>query len=279
MQSKLVHRRFPVWLQISKLVFQSTTNKIWHVIKHIGHLFYGVYLSLVIILMFPILLLGAVILSKKKLLILCSAFTRALFFLAGCRITISGKENLNKFEPIIIVTNHTSYIDVILLMAILPTNIIFIGKKELLKIPIIKTFFKKMGTISVDRLDFTQSLEDANKIKSLLEQKETLVIFPEGTFTYATGLRPFKYGAFKVAVETGSAICPIALQGTRHILREGTIIPRMGNIKVTICEPLLPKDKGWHEIVRLSANARLEIAKYCGEQAIDLVMAGVEKKN
>jgi 1-acyl-sn-glycerol-3-phosphate acyltransferase len=278
MRSKLAHRRFPAWLQISKLFLHSTANKIWAVIRNMGHIIYGVYIGLVMTLLLPILLLGAIVLSQRKLVKLCHAFARSLFFLAGCRITISGKENLNKFDPMIIVSNHTSYVDVILLIAILPSNIIFIGKKEMLKTPIIRTFFKKMGDIAVDRLDFTQSLEDTEKIKSALQQKQSLIIFPEGTFTYATGLRPFKYGAFKVAMETRSPICPIALKGTRHILRDGTKIPRRGNIKVTICEPLLPKDQGWHEIVRLSADARLEIAKYCGEQAIDLVMAGVEIK-
>ncbi len=47
---------------------------------------------------------------------------------------------------------------------------------------------------------------------------------------------------------------------------------------VTICEPIVPIDQGWHEIIRLATTTRLEIAKYCGEQAIDLVMAGVELK-
>ena len=277
-QSKLAHRRDPVWLQFSKLFIQSVVNKTKAITHNLLHFIYGAYLGLIMALLLPIFLLSSIFLSQKKLIKLCQWFSRSVFFLAGCRLTVIGKENLNNIKPMIIVSNHTSYVDVMVLMAVLPNDIIFIGKKELLNVPIIRRFFTKMGNISVDRLDFTQSLDDTEKIKSALEEKRTLIIFPEGTFTYATGLRPFKYGAFKVAVETGTAICPVALQGSRHILRDGTRIPKRGDVRITICEPLIPKEQGWHEIIRLSATSRLEIAKYCGEQAIDLVMAGVESK-
>ena len=278
LQSKLAHHRMPSWLQITKLFLQGIANRIKSFINAVLHIIYGIYIGMLLMLIAPVMLLCSFILSAKRLAKLVKMISRTLLFLAGCRISVIGKENLSQFNPVIIVANHASYADILLLLAILPPEIIFIGKKELLKTPIIKRFFKKLENISVDRLDFTQSLEDTHKIKLALDQKRSLIIFPEGTFTYATGLRPFKYGAFKVAVETNTPVCPIALSGTRQFLRDGTRIPKRGNMKVTICEPIVPTEQGWHEIIRLATSTRLEIAKYCGEQAIDLVMAGVELK-
>lgn len=278
LQKKLVQHRMPSWLQIAKLFLQSALNKIKNISKNVVNVIYGIYIGLLFLLLIPLVLICSIILTTRSLTQLIHILAKSLLFIAGCHITVAGKENLAKYNPVIIVVNHASYVDVLLLLAVLPSNIIFIGKKELLRTPIIKSFFKKLGNISVDRLDFTQSLEDTHKIKLALEQKKSLVIFPEGTFTYATGLRPFKYGAFKVAVETNTPICPIALRGTRQVLREGTIIPKRGNMHVTVCEPIVPTEHGWHEIIRLCTTTRLAIAKNCGEQAIDLVMAGVEVK-
>lgn len=278
LQGKLTKQREPIWWQITKLFVKSSLKKAWRGIKNIGKGIYGIYLFTIILLLLLFFLPIAFFLSKPRLAKLVRWNMRVLLRLAGCHLKIIGQENLSKIWPMILVSNHASYTDVIALLAILPTDIVFIGKKEILKTPSLKTFYKKLGYITVDRLDFMQSIADTQKIKESLEQGHSIVIFPEGTFTYATGLRPFKYGAFKLAVETQIPICPIALRGTRNILREGSFLPTPGNISITICDPIIPKAQGWHEIVRLSSVTRVEIAKYCGEQAIDLIMAGPVKK-
>lgn len=274
LQGKLTKHRLPAWWQISKLLLKSTAKKISNGIKNIGRLLYGIYLSLIILFLVILFLPVSLFLAKPRLAKYLRFNTRLLLYLSGCRLSITGRENLSKTWPMIIVANHASYVDVIVLIATLPADVVFIGKKEFLKIPIFKTYYNKLGHITVDRLDFMQSLADTQKITNSLEQGLAIVIFPEGTFTYATGLRPFKYGAFKVAVDTKTPICPIALRGTRNILRDGSVIPKRGDITITICDPIVPRDQGWHEIIRLSAATRVEIAKYCGEQAIDLIMAG-----
>ena len=130
----------------------------------------------------------------------------------------------------------------------------------------------------VDRMDFSKSHADTKRIEAALEQERSVVIFPEGTFSYATGVRPFKSGAFKVATETGRRICPVAINGARKILRANSYLLRPAVIKITICEPLTPDGKEWEEMVRLRTTARTLIARYSGEQTIDLVLAGLPSR-
>jgi len=100
-----------------------------------------------------------------------------------------------------------------------------------------------------------------------LRDGELLMIFPEGTFVHAPGLLPFRLGAFRAAVDTGRPIVPIAIEGTRHVLPEGTLWFRRGPVTVTIGAPTEPRGRGWPEMVRLRDAAVAHIARESGESA------------
>ena len=95
-----------------------------------------------------------------------------------------------------------------------------------------------------------------------------MAIYPEGTFTAATGIRPFQLGAFKAAVDARRPICPVAVRGARQILRDHTFLPRIGRLTLTF-GPLLAPDPAagddWREIVRLRDATREIIARNSGE--------------
>lgn len=222
----------------------------------------------------PFIWLSVLLLPRKYAAKITQIWARNFFLLIGCPITIEGKMNLENISPVIYVANHSSYVDSVLLLGILPPGILFTVKKELLTTPIINTFVKKFGYITVDRMDFIKSLENKMNIEESIQKKQSVVIFPEGTFTYATGLRPFKLGAFTVAAETGTPICPIAIRGARSILRGDNLLPKPGAIKITVGKPIYPKNKDWNEILRLHSLVRSEIAKHCGEPVIDVIVAG-----
>ena len=156
---------------------------------------------------------------------------------------------------------------------VLPEGSCFVAKQELLKVPVVRSFIKKLGVLTIDRMDFSKSQSDVKRIEEVLKSGRSVIIFPEGTFGYPTGILPFKSGAFKVAVETGFPICSVAIAGARKLLRANRLLCRPAAIKVTICEPIKPEGNDWHEVVRLRESSRLEIAKYSGEQTVDLVLA------
>jgi 1-acyl-sn-glycerol-3-phosphate acyltransferase len=173
----------------------------------------------------------------------------------------------------VLVANHSSYLDAAVLMASLPVGYVFVAKQELLNAPIIRTFIKKVGHLTVDRMDFSKSVSDTRRIEETLRDGWSVLIFPEGTFTRATGLRPFRLGAFKIAAETSKPICPIAICGTRHVLWPDSWMPKRGRINVVIGRPIPVQANDWREITRLRDAARTQIAHHCGEPILDLVSA------
>ena len=108
-----------------------------------------------------------------------------------------------------------------------------------------------------------------------MREGRSIFFFPEGTFTRATGLRPFKLGAFKLAAESGRAIVPIALVGTRRFLRDESWLPRASELAIVVEAPLLARDASLAEMVRLRDQAAEQIARHVGEPRLDLVSAGL----
>lgn len=274
LKGQLSRHGLPTWLQLSKLFIKGKFFQLGKFLKNFLRLCYGGYVFLLMgITLLPVWL-GLFILPRKLAAKFTHHWAHLFLWLVGCPIHQEGRENLQHHGPMIYVANHTSYLDTLVLLAVLPSNILFVGKQELLKTKLIRTFINRLGHLTVDRMDFGKSIADTHIILQRLHEGHSIAIFPEGTFTYATGLRPFKSGAFKLAAETNTPICPVALNGTRHILRSGSALPTPGKITITYVEPLQPQGNDWQEVMRLRAKARIEIAKYCGEFPIDLIAAG-----
>lgn len=172
-------------------------------------------------------------------------------------------------KPLIYVANHSSYVDAILLTGALPAGLRFVSKKELFSIPLLRDLLIKMKHVPVDRLDFIKGLEQTQTLARILEAGDSLLLFPEGTFSYAAGLRPFKLGAFKIAADTQTAICPIAIQGTRHIMRGNHFLLRPGKINLIIGKPIYPQGTAWEDIMRLQNEVRGFISAHCGELSLE----------
>lgn len=274
LEGKLFKQPLPAKMQFVKLALISASKKVWSWFVYLGKFMYALYAGIILFITVPFIWLSVLLLSRQHAARVTQIWARNFFRLIACPITLDGKINLQNISPVIYVSNHSSYVDSILLLGILPPGVLFTVKEELLTTPIIKTFVKKLGYITVDRMDFLKSLENKKHIEKSIQEKQAVVIFPEGTFTYATGLRPFKLGAFTIAVETGTPICPVSVRGTRSILRGDNYLPKPGAIKITIGKPIHPKNKGWNEILRLHSLVRSEIAKHCGEPVIDVIVAG-----
>lgn len=193
----------------------------------------------------------------------CRLLLRACF----CPVRVSGTANLSGIGPAVLCANHSSYLDSVVLLAALPVEVRFVAKRELLGTPLIRTIIRKVGHLTVERVDVSRSLEDARTVADALRSGSSLLVFPEGTFADAPGLLPFRLGAFKAAVETGKPIVPVAIVGTRAILASGRL-PRPGPVEVTIAPALAPHGEGWPELVRLRDAARAQIAEITGERLV-----------
>jgi 1-acyl-sn-glycerol-3-phosphate acyltransferase len=173
-----------------------------------------------------------------------------------------------KSGPWIFAPNHSSYIDIIVAFALLPNEVRFVAKGEVLKMPIFGMMARRCGQFAFDRGDPQARIRQSEEVNAAIKRGEAVAIFPEGTFTAAVGIRPFQLGTFKAAVDTQRSICPVAVRGARQILRDNTYLPRPGQITVTFGPLVIPDPVAgddWHEIVRLRDATREIIARNSGE--------------
>ena len=185
--------------------------------------------------------------------------------LAGIRVTASGLSNIPADRPSLLSPNHSSYLDSFVLAAVLPPRFVFLAKKELDRNAFISIFLRRLGTLFTERDDAGQGVRDAAAVVEAVRAGQGLVIYPEGTFRRAPGLRPFKIGAFLVAAQAGVPLLPVAMRGTRSILRDGQKIIRPGRVSISIGTPLVSEGTDWGAAVKLRNVARAEILRGCGE--------------
>jgi 1-acyl-sn-glycerol-3-phosphate acyltransferase len=195
--------------------------------------------------------------------------TRMLAWLAGVRISVRGGENLPGEGSRIFVSNHASYIDGVVLTAVLPPGFGYVAKEELREDFFMRTGLGRMGAHFVERFDAQQGAGDARRIGEAAKRGEGVLFFAEGTMTRSPGLLPFRMGAFLAAAEADQPVVPVALRGTRFILRPGFWFPRHGSVTVTIGPALVPDpsagDSAWERALALRDAARAFILEHCGE--------------
>jgi len=271
---RLGKMQMPAWLQIVKLGMQSILRNSVSGLVILGKLLYTLYVALIVcITFFPVFLLVNYCVRDVAVKV-CRTWVRWILKLSFCPVQVVGCERLSQYtSPVIFASNHASYLDSIVMLSLLPFNTRMVAKKELLQVPIIRTVMRKLDYLAVDRLDLSKGVEDIKRIEDVLKAGNPILIFPEGTFGYAKGLRPFRLGAFKIGTDTHTPICPVALQGTRYILRDDEKLMRPGRITVTVCDAIKPAGSEWQDVTQLRNEVRAEIAKYCGEPSLDFIAA------
>ena len=241
----------------------------------VGRALYAAWLALLLpLVLLPSWALAALVPSRRFAFALARFTARAVLRLAGCRLDATGLERLPRRGPLVLACNHASYVDVAALLALLPIDVLFVAKREILSYPVIGSFVRRCGHPTVDRWDVLQSVADADQVARALGSGSNVLFFPEGTFVAATGLRPFRLGAFNAAARAGAPIVPLALRGTRRVLRGELRLPRPGPISLWVGEPVEPRGSEMTELVALRARVADAIAAECGEARLDLVAAG-----
>ncbi len=187
-------------------------------------------------------------------------------------VSVTGLDRLPR-ENAVLAFNHSSYADVLVLAAILPTPPTFAAKREFAGQWIAGPFLRRLGTVFVERYDAAGSLADTEALTKRANEHRLLVFFPEGTFTRRAGLAGFYLGAFKVAAEAGLPIVPAAISGTRSMLRGEQWFPRWTRVSVSFAEPIYPPGPDFASLVTLRERVRREVLARCEEPDL----GGLEK--
>jgi 1-acyl-sn-glycerol-3-phosphate acyltransferase len=252
-----------VWLQVARVAAGGALVSARRWIRTAGRAFYAAYAWTVFGAgMLTALVVVTLVPPAQARWRMVSAIARIGFRLAGVPLAVRGQAPRG---PVVFVVNHASYLDAVALAAALPAGAAFVAKRELAAVAISGFFLRRLGTELIERFDRQKSVEDTGRMADVSRQGRSLVMFPEGTFGRAAGLRPFRMGAFVVAAQTGTPVVPVAIRGTRSILRDGSWFPRRGPLGMVIGDPIAPQGADWAAAIALRDAARAEILRWCGE--------------
>lgn len=166
-------------------------------------------------------------------------FGRVWVFASGMRMEVSGLENIEGGTPYIVVANHRSNIDIMVLTAALPIPIRFLSKVEVFKFPLLGSAMRGVGMIPLDREMGRRELAFIiRSTRSLVAEGKSLVVFPEGTRSLTGEMLAFKTGAIHIAARTGCPILPVAVQGTGNVWPPQSSLIRGGPVSVTVMQPV-----------------------------------------
>jgi 1-acyl-sn-glycerol-3-phosphate acyltransferase len=167
----------------------------------------------------------------------------------------------------VVVANHSSYLDGLVLAAALPPDFGFVIKKEMVRVPVASVLLRRLGSEFVERFNRHQGAADTRRVLKTAAAGQSLVFFPEGTFNRERGIGPFHGGAFATAARNALPLVAIAIRGTREALPSGTLLIRRHPIDVEILAvlPTVPARNGAAE---LRQECRTLIASALGEEML-----------
>lgn len=200
------------------------------------YLIYAVVVFIVLAVGVLVLILPVPWLGLRRRMVRRAA--RTWLTLAGMRLSVLHPEHLPAV-PCIVVANHSSYLDGVVMCAALPPVFGFVIKREMSRVPLANLLLRRIGAHYVDRGQGQKGARDTRKLLKRANSGGALAFFPEGTFHHQPGLMRFRSGAFLIAARAQMGIVAVAIRGTRQALPPGSFWPRPGRIEVELA-PLQP---------------------------------------
>lgn len=158
-------------------------------------------------------------------------------------VTVEGTQYFDHRRSYVVVANHQSQLDILVVYGWLDLDFRWVMKKELRKVPVLGICCEKVGHIYIDRSDASAAVATINKAKEKISDGTSIFFFPEGTRSRDGNLLPFKKGAFKMALDLQLPILPISIVGTHDIMPADTMRLRPGRSKLIIHPPI--ETSGW----------------------------------
>lgn len=253
------------WLQVLRLQQASLAGRARRAAEAVPHQLRAAWAWFAFMLLAPVATLAILVLPRlEQRWTACHRLARLHAWLCRCALRVEGVDHLPA-KGCVLVANHASYIDGLVLAAALPQPVRFVAKAELRDNRLLRPLFERMGTHFVRRFDAAHGVEDADTLAAGAGTGAPLLFFAEGTFSARPGLQAFRLGAFQAAARQHLPVVPVALAGTRAVLPDGSWRPRPGALAVTVCAPHQPDGEDWHDLLALRDAVRADILAHCGE--------------
>ncbi len=264
-RGQLGARQSALWWQLARLWLAGIGPRLARFGRLIGDVLYGAWWWTVVVLTCAVGWLLVMVLPRLEWRwAVVRRLARFLLFATGVPVSVKGIERLPRGNAML-VFNHASYTDPLVLAAVLPGAPVFVGKREFAGQLVAGTLLRRLGALFVERYDLAAGLADTESATDLARQGRVIVFFPEGTFTRRPGLSEFFLGAFKVAGDAGLPVYPGVIRGTRTMLRGDQWLPRRSRIDVEIADAIKPGGSDFASVLRLRDAAREAMLARCGE--------------
>jgi len=166
-------------------------------------------------------------------------WSRVWLAASGTKLEIEGAENIDPNRSYVVVANHLSALDIMACLLAVPLPIRFLAKKELFRVPVLAQGMRMVGIIEVDREARGAVHSEVNRqSRELIEKGRSLIIYAEGTRPRNGVMKPFKKGAFTMAISSGLPVLPLSIHGSYEAWPPGTPLVRGGVITVVLDKPI-----------------------------------------
>jgi 1-acyl-sn-glycerol-3-phosphate acyltransferase len=182
------------------------------------------------------------------------AWSRWILATTGVRVRVQGLERLDPSRSYVLASNHQSIYDIPILFASLPLQLRIVAKESLGRIPFLGWHLQRTGHLLVDRRNPGSDI--VAKMKRLVGEHHSLIVFPEGTRSVDGAVARFKKGSFLVAIDAGLPVVPVSLSGSRHVMRKGRLLVRPGDVHMTIHEPLATSGVRRDDVIAFAERVR-----------------------
>lgn len=172
----------------------------------------------------------------------------------GVDVDVRGLARLEPGRTYVFVANHQSIYDIPILFASLPLQLRIVAKESLGRIPFLGWHLRRTGHLLVDRRNPGANI--VARMKRLVGEHHSLIVFPEGTRSVDGRVARFKKGSFLVAIDAGLPVVPVSVRGSRHVMRKGQVTVRPADVQMTIHEPIPTSGTGRDDVIQFAERVR-----------------------
>ena len=176
----------------------------------------------------------------------------------GVHVEVEGLERLDRSRSYVFASNHQSIYDIPILFASLPFQLRILAKESLGRIPFMGWHLQRTGHVLVDRSNPGAGV--VRKMKRLVDEGHSLIVFPEGTRSTDGSVGRFKGGSFIIALQSGLPVVPISVIGSRHVMFRGEVMVRPGRVRVIVHEPIETRSVPREAVREFASSVREVVA-------------------
>ena len=237
--------------------FPAVAREIHLLLRPLKFLWLASWLALnTVLVTLPIMLAASFGSSGNFAFILARVWAWALLKVTGVRLSVTGKEKINRNRTYIIVSNHQSHFDGPAIAVGLGLQLRWIAKRELLKIPVMGYALNAMNNIFVDRTNKEKSIQSIREGLDRLPAGVSIMVFAEGTRSTNGRIGKFKKGGFMVALSEKLPILPVTINGSQKVLPKNSLLFQSHPIELVIGDPINTADYSEDTIDELMDRTR-----------------------